>query len=108
MAKRYDGMANDKDDLTIGPVRRFARCPKCNELIDAASTSCRYCGSPLTAQELERAAALQTKLTEAKSKANNRAAMVAAIKSLVVVVLIYSLWFLLRFFRGYGRAPRSR
>ena len=99
-------MANRQEDLSIGAVRRFARCPKCNELIDAASTTCRYCGVPLSAEELERAAALQTRLTEAKSKANNRASMVAAIKALVVVVLLYSLWFLARFFLAYPSGRR--
>jgi len=89
-------MASKQDDLTIGQARRFARCPKCNELIDSASTTCRYCGSQLTAEELERAAALQTRLTEAKSKANNCASMVSAIKALVVMVLIYTLWFVAR------------
>ena len=99
-------MANKQEDLSIGAARRFARCPTCKELIDAATTTCRFCGATMSAEELERAAALQTKLTEAKSKANNRASLVAAIKALVVVVLLYSLWFLARFLLTYESGPR--
>jgi hypothetical protein len=40
-------------------------------------------------------------LVQAKSKANNRASMAAAIKTLIAAVLLYSLWFLARFLLTY-------
>jgi hypothetical protein len=76
---------------------RFARCPKCQELIDAASESCRFCGAHFTPGELDQSAALQEKLTQAKARANNRSAMISAILGLFGAILLYGFWFLVRF-----------
>jgi len=75
----------------------FARCPKCQELIDSASESCRFCSAHFTPGELEQSAALQEKLTQAKARANNRSAMISAILGLIGAILLYGLWFLIRF-----------
>ena len=96
-------MTKPQNDLGVWSARRFARCPRCQELIDAASASCRYCGVPVSAEELEQSAALQVKLVKAKAKANDRSSLGAAIKGLVVVVLLYSLWFLVRFLIGFQK-----
>jgi hypothetical protein len=55
----------------------------------------------VSAEELEQSAGLHEKLVQAKSKANNRASMAAAIKTLIAAVLLYSLWFLARFLLTY-------
>ena len=96
-------MTKPQRELGVRPAPRFARCPKCQELIDAASVSCRFCGKPVSAEELEESARRQEKFILAKSTANNRASLIAAIKALVVSVVIYSLWFLFRFWRTYRR-----
>jgi len=80
-------------------IRGFARCPRCQELIDSASETCRFCGVSISAEEMERSAALQQKLVEAKSKANDRSSLTAAIKALVIGVVVFTLWFLARYFR---------
>ena len=94
-------MPNTERDSGIRTARGFARCPKCQELIDAASEVCRFCRSPVSTAELQQSAALQQKLIEAKSKANDRSSLIAAIKALVIAVLIYALWLSARFFRSY-------
>jgi len=85
------------NDPTARPRPRFARCPKCQQLIDAASLACRFCGAHFSPGELEQAARLQEKLIQAKSRANDRSAMIFAIKALLATILIYALWFLARF-----------
>jgi hypothetical protein len=62
-----------------------------------ASETCRFCNAHLSPGELEESAKLQQKLTEAKSRANDRSAMITAIAGLVGAILLYGLWFLARF-----------
>jgi hypothetical protein len=90
-------MTKTQNDPGLRTSPRFARCPRCQELIDAESVTCRFCGNPVTAEELYRSADLQEKLIQAKAKANDRSSMVAAIKALVVTVLVFTMWFPARF-----------
>lgn len=91
-------MTKAQNNTEARTAPRFARCPKCQELIDSASVSCRFCGIPVSAEELEHSAVLQEKLIRTKARANDNSSMAAAIKALVVGVLIFALWFLARIF----------
>ena len=79
--------------LGLAGRRGFARCPKCNELIDASVDVCRFCGSSLDRAAIQKSAALQASITEAKAKANNRRALVAAAISLLGTILLYAAWY---------------
>jgi hypothetical protein len=61
-------MTRPQNDPGLRIALRFARCPRCQELIDAASASCRFCGIPVSAEELEQSAGLHERMIQAKAK----------------------------------------
>ena len=89
--------------LGLAGDRGFARCPRCNELIDSSAGDCRFCGSPLNRDEIQKSAALQKSITEAKARENNRKAMVAAIISVLGTVLLYVAWYGVKFLIRWQR-----
>ena len=82
--------------LRLSESRGFARCPRCNQLIDSSVEVCRFCGATLNRDEIQKSAALQKRITEAKAKENNRKAMVAAIVSVFGTAILYLAWFGIR------------
>jgi predicted amidophosphoribosyltransferase len=89
--------------LGLSGERGFARCPKCQQLIDASVEVCRFCGYTLDREELRKAAALQREVTESIAKANNRRAFIASAIGLAGSVLGFAAWFLARY---WGRSRR--
>ena len=89
--------------LGLSDERGFAPCPQCHQLIDSSSESCRFCGSSLDRTQLQQAAAVHRRMTEAKSRANNRRALIAGIIGLVATVLAYAAWVGLKFWIRFER-----
>ena len=85
--------------LLSGP--EFARCPRCNEVIDASIDVCRFCGSFLDKTEREQAAAAHHSKTEAVARSNNRRALIAGLVGLFGTAFFYALWFLVRYLLRY-------
>ena len=83
--------------LGLAGDQGFARCPQCNELIDSSVEVCRFCGSTLDRDEIQKSAAVQRSITEVKARDNNRRAMVAAIISVFGTVLLYVAWYGVKF-----------
>jgi len=81
----------------LGSKAAIARCPKCQEFIDASSQTCRFCHVVLTVNQLEAAVALQRKITSERARFNNRSALIYAVLSLGGVVAVE----LARFFREF-------
>src|SRR5262245_39729655 len=82
--RRAHMSSNDKLNL--------ARCPACQQVIDATSTSCRFCGFGLSAAVMQEASAAFRASLNAKSRKNDRRALRAAIVSLIALVVFVGLW----------------
>jgi len=80
-------------DLGLERKPGLARCPKCNELIDAASHTCRYCGSELNTAELQEAAEVHRRQVQETARKNNRRALIAGLGSITFTVAVVGLWF---------------
>jgi FlaA1/EpsC-like NDP-sugar epimerase len=91
--------------LGLANERGFARCPQCQQLIDASVEVCRFCGSRLDPEELKKRAAVQKAFTETTAKANNRRALLAGIAGLIGTVLVYAAGYGFKFWRRWRRQP---
>src|SRR5262245_25256300 len=89
--------------LGLSSERGFAPCPHCNQLIDSSSESCRFCGSSLDKTQLQQAAAVHSRVTEAKARQNNRRALISGIIGLVGTILAYAAWYGLKFWIRFER-----
>ena len=67
-------------------IPNLARCPRCFEVIDAASATCRFCNSALDPMQMKSAAASFRASVEAKSKINDSRSMRAGIIGLIAIV----------------------
>jgi hypothetical protein len=70
---------------------QLARCPKCRNVIDSTVSICRFCKAVISVEDMQAAAAQQTRIIEEKSRRNNKLATRAAIVSLIFTVIAFPL-----------------
>jgi hypothetical protein len=61
------------DGFTFGAAMHapsIFECPHCKETIDSSAVSCRFCGTPVDAEEAQKAAVLMARINQACSDAS--------------------------------------